>query len=125
MPGLTWTRLARTAKRVVDKRGGVEALKADAEEIKKIAKSDASFGTKAGAAVKAIKDAGARNEEPAGTAEQPAGTAEQPAGTAEQPAGTAEQPAGTAEQPAGTAAEPEPTSATEPPPGPTAGPPGS
>jgi hypothetical protein len=117
MPGLTWTRLARTAKRVVDKRGGVEALKADAEEIKKIAKSDASFGTKAGAAVKAIKDAGARNEEPAGTAEQPAGTAEQPAGTAEQPAGTAEQPAATA-------AQPEPTSATEPP-GPTAEPPAS
>jgi hypothetical protein len=62
------TRLAMTAKRIVDSRGGVEALKADAEEIKKIAKTDASFGTKAGLAVKALKD-GHPAAEPAQKAE--------------------------------------------------------
>jgi hypothetical protein len=57
--------LARTAKRLVDQRGGVDALKADAEELKHIAKGEGSLGTKAGAAVKAIKDAGAKDPEPA------------------------------------------------------------
>jgi hypothetical protein len=62
------SRLARTAKRVVEKRGGMDALKQDAEELKKIAKSEGSFGAKAGAAVKAIKDSGAPDE-PEGSAE--------------------------------------------------------
>jgi hypothetical protein len=95
---MNFARLAKTAKRIVDKRGGVEALKADAEELKKIAKSEASIGTKAGAAVKAIKDAGAKDPEQAAGetvgGEQPAGApAEAPAATTP-PAPPAAEPPG-------------------------------
>jgi hypothetical protein len=84
--------LAKRAKRIVDERGGVEALKADAEELKNIAKGKGSLGTKAGAAVAAIKDAGARGEdEPAaGATAQPQPAAAEPA-PADEPTNTTPQ----------------------------------
>ena len=47
------------AKREVDKRGGVQALKEDASELQGIAKQKGSMGDKAKAAGEAIKDPGA------------------------------------------------------------------
>ena len=60
--------LADRAKKVVDKRGGTDALKEDAEELKDIATSKGSVKDKAKAAGQAIKDPGA----PGGEAEKPA-----------------------------------------------------
>jgi hypothetical protein len=47
------------AKQEVDKRGGVDALKEDAGELRGIAKQKGSLGDKAKAAGEAIKDPGA------------------------------------------------------------------
>ena len=55
--------LADRAKKVVDKRGGTDALKEDAEELKDIATSKGSVKDKAKAAGQAIKDPGAPGEE--------------------------------------------------------------
>jgi hypothetical protein len=63
-------RLADKAKQQVDKRGGSENLKEDADELKGIAKGKGSLKDKAKAAGKAIKDPGA--EKPAEEAEKPA-----------------------------------------------------
>ncbi len=52
-------RLADQAKKVIDKRGGTDALKEDAEELADIAKGRGSVKDKAKAAGKAIKDPGA------------------------------------------------------------------
>jgi len=52
-------RLADQAKKVIDKRGGTDALKQDAEELADIAKGRGSVKDKAKAAGKAIKDPGA------------------------------------------------------------------
>jgi hypothetical protein len=57
---MDFKKLADKAKEAIDKRGGVESLKADAEELKKVAKGSGSLGDKAKAAAKAIKDPGAR-----------------------------------------------------------------
>ena len=51
-------RIADKAKKQVDKRGGSENLKEDADELKKIAKGPGSLKEKAKAAGKAIKDPG-------------------------------------------------------------------
>lgn len=56
-------KLAAKAKRTIDERGGVDSLKADAEELKKVAKGKGSLGDKAKDAAKAIKDPGARGGE--------------------------------------------------------------
>ena len=53
-------KLASAAKRMVDKRGGTEALKKDAQELKDIAKGQGSLSDKAKAAAGALKDPGAR-----------------------------------------------------------------
>ena len=55
--------LADRAKKVVDKRGGTDALKEDAEELKDIATSKGSLKDKGKAAGEAIKDPGAPGEE--------------------------------------------------------------
>jgi hypothetical protein len=55
--------LADRAKKVVDKRGGTDALKQDAEELKDIATSKGSLKDKGKAAGEAIKDPGAPGEE--------------------------------------------------------------
>jgi hypothetical protein len=52
-------RIADKAKDQVDKRGGSDALKEDAGELKGIAKGKGSLKDKAKAAGKAIKDPGA------------------------------------------------------------------
>jgi hypothetical protein len=61
---------ADKAKDQVDKRGGTDALKEDAGELKGIAKGKGSLKDKAKAAGKAIKDPGAADSEaPAETPE--------------------------------------------------------
>ena len=54
--------LTDRAKKLVDKRGGTDALKEDAEELKDIATSKGSAKDKAKAAGEAIKDPGAPGE---------------------------------------------------------------
>lgn len=57
---MDFKKLADKAKDTIDKRGGTDALKADAEELKKIAKGEGSLTDKAKAAASALKDPGAR-----------------------------------------------------------------
>ena len=56
---VNFRRLADQAKKVVDKRGGTDALKEDAEELKDIAEGKGSLKGKAKEAAEAIKDPGA------------------------------------------------------------------
>jgi hypothetical protein len=51
--------LKKKAKDLIDKRGGTESLKQDANELKDIATRKGSLGDKAKDAVEAIKDPGA------------------------------------------------------------------
>jgi hypothetical protein len=60
---MDFKKLANKAKETIDKRGGVDSLKADAEELKKVAKGKGSLSDKAKAAAQAIKDPGARGGE--------------------------------------------------------------
>jgi hypothetical protein len=53
-------RIADKAKDQVEKRGGGDALKEDADELKGIAKGEGSLKDKAKAAGKALKDPGAK-----------------------------------------------------------------
>ncbi|HET9592314.1 MAG TPA: hypothetical protein VFP17_05290 [Solirubrobacterales bacterium] len=55
---MDFKKLADKAKKTIDDRGGVESLKADAEELKKVAQGKGSFSDKAKAAAKAIKAPG-------------------------------------------------------------------
>ena len=57
-------RLAQVAKQQIDKRGGNEALKQDAEELRNIAKGSGSAGDKAKRAADALKEPGAPGKEP-------------------------------------------------------------
>ncbi len=59
-------KVADKAKQEVDKRGGTDALKEDASELKGIAKGKGSLKDKAKAAGKAIKDPGAAGDETGG-----------------------------------------------------------
>jgi len=74
------------AKDLVEKRGGSESLKRDAEELQGIAKGQGSFADKAKQAVSAIKDPGAAGEEPdaARTAEPETARSEEPESAAAQ-----------------------------------------
>jgi len=63
-------RIADKAKDQVEKRGGSDALKGDAAELKGIAKGEGSLKDKAKAAGKALKEPGAKGSE-----EQPEKTA--------------------------------------------------
>jgi hypothetical protein len=56
-------RIADKAKDQVEKRGGGDALKEDADELKGIAKGKGSLKDKAKAAGKALKDPGAKDSE--------------------------------------------------------------
>jgi hypothetical protein len=51
-------KLAKKAKQALDKRGGTESLKGDAEELGEIAKGKGSLKDKAKAAAGAIKEPG-------------------------------------------------------------------
>ena len=55
---VNFRRLADQAKKIVDKRGGTDALKEDAEELKDIATGKGSVKDKAKGAAEAIKDPG-------------------------------------------------------------------
>jgi len=52
--------LQRKAKQLIDRRGGTESLKEDAEELKDIAKGPGSVTDKAKLAGAALKDPGAK-----------------------------------------------------------------
>ncbi|HET6692465.1 MAG TPA: hypothetical protein VFG74_16550 [Miltoncostaeaceae bacterium] len=52
------------AKELIDQRGGMDALKEDAEELKDIATGEGSLTDKAKAAAEAIKDPGAKGDDP-------------------------------------------------------------
>jgi hypothetical protein len=79
--------LTSKAKELFTRRGGMEAAKEDAQEIKDIARSDASMGDKAKEGFEAIKDPGAPGEEqrPGGEERRPAGEAQRPAGEERRP----------------------------------------
>jgi hypothetical protein len=71
---MDFKKLADKAKETIDKRGGMDSLKADAEELKKVAKGDGSLTDKAKAAAAALKDPGAKGETAKhGRKEQPEG----------------------------------------------------
>jgi hypothetical protein len=57
---MDFKKLANKAKETIDKRGGSDALKADADELKRIAKGEGSLTDKAKAAAAALKDPGAK-----------------------------------------------------------------
>jgi len=57
-------RLAQMAKQQIDRRGGTEALKQDAQQLSKIAKGPGSAGDKAKRAAEALKDPGGRGTGP-------------------------------------------------------------
>ena len=57
--------IANKAKQAIDKRGGTDALKGDADELKTIAKGKGSLKDKAKAAGQALKDPGKADEPPA------------------------------------------------------------
>jgi hypothetical protein len=54
-----FNKLFRRTKKMVEDRGGSEALKEDAEELRDVAKGHGSLGDKAKAAAEALKDPGA------------------------------------------------------------------
>jgi hypothetical protein len=56
-------KLAKQAKTVIDKRGGMAGLKADALELKNIAQSKVSTTKKAEEAVEAVADPGAPGDD--------------------------------------------------------------
>lgn len=62
--------LFNKAKKTVDDRGGVEALKQDAEELKGVAQGKGSLADKAKDASAAIKEPGAPGSEPKAPPEQ-------------------------------------------------------
>lgn len=83
------SRLTSRAKDMFAKRGGTEAAKEDAQELKDIARSDASLGDKAKAGFEAIKDPGAPGAEPT-----PGGEERRPGGEERRPAGEERRPGG-------------------------------
>jgi hypothetical protein len=82
--------LQRKAKQLIDRRGGTDSLKADAEELRDIAKGPGSVTDKAKRAGEALKDPGAKGTD-APPAPHPSATDSpaSPAETADVP-GTAE-----------------------------------
>jgi len=64
--------LQRKAKELVDRRGGTDSLKADADELKNIAKGPGSVADKAKRAADALKDPGAKHPAPPATPGSPA-----------------------------------------------------
>jgi hypothetical protein len=76
-------KLGDKAKDLIDKRGGTDSLKEDAGELKDIATGKGSFSEKAKAAAEAIKDPGAKGEEPTESQPVPAEPTE-PAAVAEE-----------------------------------------
>ena len=63
--------LQRKAKQLIDRRGGTDSLKEDAEELKDIAKGPGSFADKAKRAGNALKDPGAKGPDTPTTPHSP------------------------------------------------------
>jgi hypothetical protein len=61
---MDFKKLTGRAKAMVDKRGGTDALKEDLNELKDIAKGQGSVKDKAKAAADALKDPGAKGDDP-------------------------------------------------------------
>jgi hypothetical protein len=59
--GMKFSDITKRAKEQIDKRGGVDALKQDAQELREIAKGPGTMGDKAKKAAAAVKEAGARD----------------------------------------------------------------
>jgi hypothetical protein len=57
-------RLAKKAKEQIDRRGGTDSLKEDAEELRSISRSKGSSGDKAKRAADALREPGAPGKEP-------------------------------------------------------------
>ena len=76
--------LQRRAKQLIDRRGGTDSLKADAEELKDIAKGPGSVTDKAKRAGGALRDPGAKGPETPASPRAPA--TDTPVPTAEPPA---------------------------------------
>jgi len=55
---MDWKLIAGRAKQVVEKRGGTESVKQDAEELRNIAQGEGTVSEKLGRAAKAIKEPG-------------------------------------------------------------------
>jgi hypothetical protein len=70
---MNFKRLADQAKKMIDKRGGSEALKGDASELRDIAKGKGSLSDKAKAAAAALKEPGKAEAEAEAAAEAEAG----------------------------------------------------
>jgi hypothetical protein len=66
-------KLANKAKKTIDERGGMDSLKADAEELKKVAKGEGSLGDKAKRAAKALKEPGSGKATKEPSAKDPGG----------------------------------------------------
>ena len=64
-------KLAGQAKKLIDKRGGMQSLKEDAEELKNIAREQGSLADKARDAGEALKDPGAPGEPETSPAQTP------------------------------------------------------
>ena len=62
------SKLAGQARKLVDRRGGTDSLKADAEELLKVAQGQGSLADKGKAAAAALKEPGAREAEAAASA---------------------------------------------------------
>lgn len=56
-------RLADKAKQTIDKRGGIDSLKEDAQELKEVAKGKGSLKEKAKDAAAALKEPGAKRQD--------------------------------------------------------------
>jgi hypothetical protein len=67
---MRWNRLAETAKKTLDSRGGTEGLKRDAEQLREIARGQGSAKDKARRAAEALKQTGDRGH---GTGDRPGG----------------------------------------------------
>ncbi|MBJ7331054.1 MAG: hypothetical protein JHC95_14245 [Solirubrobacteraceae bacterium] len=61
---MDFKKLSKQAKKVIDQRGGSEALKQDAKELGDIAKSKGSISDKAKKAAEAMKEPGAPGQRP-------------------------------------------------------------
>ncbi len=78
-----WTRLARQVNRVIQKRGGPESVKEDAQELEAIAKEKRPMSEKLKEAAQAVREPGAPHAQqprpPAVPAEQPNAPQDPPA----------------------------------------------
>jgi hypothetical protein len=86
--------LTSKAKELFTRRGGTEAAKEDAQELKDIARSDASMGDKAKEGFEALKDPGAPGEgrRPGGEERRPGGEEARPTGEERRPGGEEPRP---------------------------------